>query len=115
MFTLRSGFIQFRGIRHTIDLIRGKYDNPNEPGQITHFQALMAALSGTIGLGNIAGVAIAISLGGPGTILDVDCRSIRMATKFYECTLGTKYRVIKEGNVYGGSNVLHIKKGYQNS
>ena len=110
MFTLRSGFIQFRGIRHTIDLIRGKYDNPNEPGQITHFQALMAALSGTIGLGNIAGVAIAISLGGPGTIFWMWIAGLLgMATKFYECTLGTKYRVIKEGNVYGGP-MYYIKE-----
>ena len=110
MFSLRSGFIQFRGIRHTIDLLRGKYDNPDEPGQITHFQALMAALSGTIGLGNIAGVAIAISLGGPGTILWMWIAGLfGMATKFYECTLGTKYRVIKDGNVYGGP-MYYIKE-----
>ena len=87
-FTLRFQFIQFKGFKHAIDLIKGKYDNPNEPGHITHFQALMAALSGTIGLGNIAGVAIAISIGGPGTIFWMWLVGILgMATKFVECTL----------------------------
>ena len=68
LFTIYLGFVQFRGFKHAIELIRGKYDNPNEPGLITHFQALMAALSSTINLLYIAGVAIAISIGGPGTI-----------------------------------------------
>ncbi len=72
LFTIKFKFIQFRGFSHAISLLRGRYDDPDEPGHISHFQALMAALSGTIGLGNIAGVAIAISIGGPGTIfLDV--------------------------------------------
>ena len=81
MFTLRSGFIQFRGIRHTIDLIRGKYDNPNEPGQITHFQALMAALSGTIGLKHCRRCDCNFSRWPRNDILDVDCRSIRDGNK----------------------------------
>jgi AGCS family alanine or glycine:cation symporter len=111
-FTLRFWFIQFRGFGHAIALLRGRYDNPDEPGQITHFQALMAALSGTIGLGNIAGVAIAISIGGPGTIFWMWIVGILgMATKFVECTLGTKYRHIdpKTNIVYGGP-MFYIKK-----
>jgi AGCS family alanine or glycine:cation symporter len=111
-FTLRFWFIQFRGFSHAIQLLRGWYDNPNEPGKITHFQALMAALSGTIGLGNIAGVAIAISIGGPGTIFWMWLVGILgMATKFVECTLGTKYREINPitGDVYGGP-MHYIKK-----
>ena len=111
-FTLRFGLIQFRGFKHAIELVRGKYDNPNEIGQITHFQALMAALSGTIGLGNIAGVAIAISIGGPGTIFWMWIVGILgMATKFVECTLGTKYRdVNKQTNEVSGGPMYYISK-----
>ena len=65
-FTLRYSFINVRLLRHCFNILRGHYDNPNDQGQITHFQALTSALSGTVGLGNIAGVAIAIGLGGPG-------------------------------------------------
>lgn len=111
-FTLRFWFIQFRGFKHAIHLLKGRYDNPDEPGHITHFQALMAALSGTIGLGNIAGVAIAISIGGPGTIFWMWIVGILgMATKFVECTLGTKYREINPttNDVYGGP-MFYIKK-----
>ena len=112
LFTLRFWFIQFRGFRHAIDLLKGTYDDPNEPGHITHFQALMAALSGTIGLGNIAGVAIAISVGGPGTIFWMWIVGLLgMATKFVECTLGTKYREVNKdtGEVFGGP-MYYIKK-----
>jgi AGCS family alanine or glycine:cation symporter len=102
-FTLRSGLIQFRGIPHAIQLLRGRFDDPQSPGTITHFQALMAALSGTIGLGNIAGVAIAITYGGPGAILWMWIIGLLgMATKFVEGTLGTQYRVIKNGAIFGG-------------
>lgn len=107
------GFIQLRCLPHAVQLILGKYDNPNESGQITHFQALSAALSGTIGLGNIAGVAIAISMGGPGSILWMWVVGfLGMATKFVECSLGTYFRHIdpKTGNVYGGP-MFYIKKG----
>ncbi len=112
LFTLRFWFIQFRGFKHAIQLLKGTYDDPNEPGHITHFQALMAALSGTIGLGNIAGVAIAISIGGPGTIFWMWLVGILgMATKFVECTLGTKYRHTdpETKEVYGGP-MVYIKK-----
>ena len=68
VFTFYFGFINIRGFKHSIEIIRGKYDNPNDTGQISHFQALTSALSATIGLGNIAGVAVAVSLGGPGAV-----------------------------------------------
>ena len=68
VFTFYFGFINVRGFKHSIEIIKGKYDNPNDIGQISHFQALTSALSATIGLGNIAGVAVAVSLGGPGAV-----------------------------------------------
>ncbi|RME69118.1 MAG: sodium:alanine symporter family protein, partial [Alphaproteobacteria bacterium] len=68
-FTWRMGFVNLRGFRQAVRIARGVYDNPKDPGEVTHFQALSAALSGTVGLGNIAGVALAISLGGPGATL----------------------------------------------
>jgi len=104
IFTLYFGFIQFRGIRLSINTVRGAYSDPNEAGEVSHFQALTAALSGTVGLGNIAGVAIAISLGGPGaTLWMVLAGLLGMASKFTECTLGVRYRDIgPDGTVYGG-------------
>ena len=112
LFTIKFKFIQFRGFSHAISLLRGRYDDPDEPGHISHFQALMAALSGTIGLGNIAGVAIAISIGGPGTIFWMWLVGVLgMATKFVECTLGTKYRNVnpETKEVHGGP-MVYIKK-----
>lgn len=103
-FTLRMGFINIRGFRHALDLAKGKFDDPNAPGQVTHFQALATAVSGTVGLGNIAGVAVAISLGGAGaTFWMIVAGFLGMSSKFVECTLGVKYRTIKEdGRVFGG-------------
>ncbi len=103
-FTLRMGFINFRGFRHSLQLARGKYDDPNAPGQVTHFQALATAVSGTVGLGNIAGVAVAVSLGGAGaTFWMIIAGLLGMSSKFVECTLGVKYRFINsEGRVFGG-------------
>lgn len=103
-FTVRMGFINFRGFRHAIDLARGKYDDPDAPGQVTHFQALATAVSGTVGLGNIAGVAVAVSLGGAGaTFWMIVCGLLGMSTKFVECTLGVKYRdILPDGRVFGG-------------
>ncbi|WP_372719114.1 alanine/glycine:cation symporter family protein [Novipirellula sp.] len=102
--TLRMGFINLRAFRHAIDLTRGIYDTPNEPGEVTHFQALAAALSATVGLGNIAGVAIAIGTGGPGaTVWIILVGFLGMTAKFTECTLGQLYRVTDEdGHVLGG-------------
>ncbi|MFD2516676.1 amino acid carrier protein [Salinimicrobium flavum] len=103
-FTLRLGFINFRGFKHSLELARGKYDDPNAPGQVTHFQALATAVSGTVGLGNIAGVAVAVSLGGAGaTFWMILAGLLGMSSKFVECTLGVKYRFINsEGRVFGG-------------
>lgn len=103
-FTLRLGFINIRGFRHSLQLARGKFDDPNAPGQVTHFQALATAVSGTVGLGNIAGVAVAVSLGGAGaTMWMIVAGLLGMSSKFVECTLGVKYRFINsEGRVFGG-------------
>lgn len=103
-FTVRMGFINFRGFRHSLDLAKGKYDDPNAPGSITHFQALTTAVSATVGLGNIAGVAVAVSLGGAGaTFWMIVAGILGMSSKFVECTLGVKYRFINsEGRIFGG-------------
>ena len=103
-FTVKMGFINFKGFKHSLDLARGKYDEPNAPGSITHFQALATAVSATVGLGNIAGVAVAISLGGAGaTFWMIIAGLLGMASKFVECTLGVKYRFINsEGRIFGG-------------
>jgi AGCS family alanine or glycine:cation symporter len=106
LFTLYFGFINITGFRHAIDVVRGKFDDPNskEAGEVSHFQALTAALSGTVGVGNIAGVAIAVSLGGPGaTFWMIVAGLLGMSAKFVECTLGTKYRrENSDGSVSGG-------------
>lgn len=102
--TIRMGLIQFRCFKHAVDIIRGKYDDPNDPGEITHFQALCSALSATIGLGNIVGVAAAIMLGGPGAVFWMWITAlVGMATKFTSCTLAVQYRKIDEtGETHGG-------------
>lgn len=103
-FTIRMGFINIRGFRHSLQLARGTYDDPAAPGQVTHFQALATAVSGTVGLGNIAGVAVAVSLGGAGaTFWMIVCGLLGMSSKFVECTLGVKYRdILPDGRVFGG-------------
>lgn len=102
--TIRMGFINFRAFWHAVRLTRGDYDNDNEPGDVSHFQALATALSATVGLGNIAGVAIAIGMGGPGAsfwILIVGL--LGMTSKFAECTLAQLYRSRDDsGQVLGG-------------
>lgn len=103
-FTLRLKFVNIRGFKHSIDLARGKYDDPDAPGMITHFQAMATAVSATVGLGNIAGVAVAISLGGAGATFWMFLAGFfGMSLKFAECTLGVKYRFIdEEGRIFGG-------------
>jgi len=104
-FTLRMKFVNVRAFKHAIDVVRGKYDDPNsEAGEVSHFQALAIALSGTVGLGNIAGVATAIGLGGPGAVFWITVGGLlAMTTKFTECTLGQKYRIVgSDGRVRGG-------------
>lgn len=103
-FTIRLGFINIRAFKHAIDVVQGKYDDPNDEGQVSHFQALATALSGTVGLGNIAGVAVAIQVGGPGAMFWLTLAGfLGMTTKLVECTLGLKYRVERpDGTVAGG-------------
>ena len=104
-YTVRMGFINIFGFRHAIDVVRGKYDNPKDQGEITHFQALSSALSATVGLGNIAGVAVAVQLGGPGAVFWMVVAALfGMTSKFVECTLGVKYRIRhSDGSVSGGA------------
>ena len=111
-FTIKMNFINFRGFQHSIDLVRGDYSDPNNKGEVSHFQALTTALSGTVGLGNIAGVAIAISLGGPGaTFWMIIAGLLGMSSKFVECTLGLKYRVIDENGVVSGGPMYYLRDG----
>ncbi|MAT33041.1 MAG: alanine glycine permease [Rickettsiales bacterium] len=104
-FTFYFNFLNVRYFKRAINVAFGKYDNPNHPGEITHFQSFTAAMSGTIGLGNIAGVAVAISLGGPGAMLWMIVTAFfGMTLKFVEVSLGHKYRIIhKDGTVSGGA------------
>lgn len=103
-FTIVFGFPQLRLFKHAIDIVSGKYDDPENKGEISSFQALCSALSATVGLGNIAGVAVAISLGGPGAVFWLWVAGfIGMCTKFTEVTLSVRYRDIEpDGTVHGG-------------
>ncbi len=111
--TLRMGFINVRAFRHAVHVTSGRYTNPIEPGDVSHFEALSTALSATVGLGNIAGVAIAITIGGPGaTFWMIVAGLIGMTTKFTECTLGQMYREVRhDGHVLGGP-VQYLSKGF---
>ncbi len=134
-FTIYFGFVNIRHFRTAINVVRGKYDHvdgsgvektdmavdgdipdtikdESKEGEVTHFQALATAVSGTVGNGNIAGVALAIALGGPGaTFWMVICGLIGMSTKFVECTLGVQYRDVgSDGTVYGGP-MYYLSKG----
>ena len=136
-FTIYFGFVNIRYFSLAIKVVRGKYDDleqhsaPNpalavdgdikdtikdesQEGEVSHFQALATAVSGTVGLGNIAGVALAIALGGPGaTFWMIVCGLIGMSTKFVECTLGVKYRDVgPDGTVYGGP-MYYLTKGFK--
>ncbi len=104
VFTVVFKGIQFRSWGLSTDLVRGKYSRMSDPGEVTHFQALSSAVSGTVGLGNIAGVGAALTIGGPGaTFWMVIAGLLGMATKFVECTLGVRYREVHEdGTVTGG-------------
>ncbi|MDX1461073.1 MAG: alanine/glycine:cation symporter family protein [Xanthomonadales bacterium] len=111
-FTFYFKFINVRAFTHGFALVRGDYNDPKAAGEVTHFQALATALSGTVGLGNIAGVAVAVSLGGPGaTFWMIVCGLLGMSSKFTECTLGVKYRnEYADGTVSGGP-MYYLSKG----
>jgi len=112
IFTVYFRFINIRAFKHGFELVRGDYHDPEAAGEVTHFQALATALSGTVGLGNIAGVAIAVSLGGPGaTFWMILAGFLGMSSKFTECTLGVKYRdEMPDGTVSGGP-MYYLTKG----
>lgn len=111
-FTIRMRFVNLRLFKHAIAVVQGKYTDPNSAGEVSHFQALTSALSATVGLGNIAGVAIAVGLGGPGaTFWMIMAGLLGMASKFTECTLGQKYRTVSpSGEVMGGA-MHYLSKG----
>jgi AGCS family alanine or glycine:cation symporter len=111
-FTFRLHFINVRGFRHGIDCVRGRYSSSGDAGEISHFQALSAALSATVGLGNIAGVAFAVGIGGPGAVFWMIMGGlIGMSSKFAECTLGQRYRTIDaDGHVTGGA-MIYLGRG----
>lgn len=101
---IRSQFLPFRYLGHAVQVLRGKYDDPNDPGEISHFKALTTALSSTIGMGNISGVALAIAIGGPGAVFWMWISAVvGMSTKFFTSTLAILYRgKDSEGQIQGG-------------
>lgn len=107
-----SRFLPFRYLGHAIQVLRGKYDDPNDPGQISHFQALTTALSATVGMGNIAGVAVAISIGGPGAVFWMWVSAvIGMSTKFFTSTLAIMYRGKDSAGELQGGPMYFIVEG----
>tara|TARA_B100001769_G_scaffold18354_1_gene12346 strand:- start:358 stop:1722 length:1365 start_codon:yes stop_codon:yes gene_type:complete len=111
-FLIYSRLTPFRYFKHAFEVLLGKHDDPNDEGQISHFQALSTALSSTVGIGNIAGVAVAISLGGPGALFWMWISAIvGMATKFFTCSLGIMYRGYDSDNVLQGGPMYVIEQG----
>ena len=112
-FTFYMGFINLRGFKHAIELVRGDYADPHSHGEVSHFQALATAVSGTVGIGNIGGVAVAVTVGGPGaTFWLILAGFLGMSTKFVECTLGVKYRKeFEDGHVSGGP-MYYLRQGF---
>lgn len=112
--TVYFRFINFRGLPLAVRALRGDFHDPDAPGQITHFQALATAVSGTVGIGNIGGVAVAIALGGPGaTFWMVVAGLLGMATKFAECTLGVRYRRENPDGTVSGGPMFYLSRGLE--
>ena len=112
--TFYFNFVNLRMFRHSIDLVRGRYDKPDSKGEVSHFQALATAISGTVGLGNIAGVAVAVAIGGPGaTFWMILAGFLGMSLKFCECTLGVKYRIINDDGSVSGGPMHYLSKGLE--
>lgn len=103
-FMIYSRFVPFKHFKHALDILRGKYDNPDDPGDISHFEALSSALAATVGMGNISGVAVAIFMGGPGALFWMWVSAfVGMATKFFTCSLAILYRgKDSAGDIQGG-------------
>ncbi|MBP6634437.1 MAG: alanine:cation symporter family protein [Paludibacter sp.] len=111
-FTIYLRFINLRGLKHAWDLVVGKYDKDGHEGEISHFQAISTACASTVGLGNIAGVAVAIAMGGPGaTFWLIIAGFLGMTTKFTECTLGVKYRKMNPDNSVSGGPMYYLRDG----
>ena len=111
-FTVRMRFINIRAFWHAIRVTKGDYDDPNDDGEVSHFQALASALSATVGLGNIAGVAIAVCMGGPGAIFWLILTGIfGMSLKFSECTLGQLYRKVDHDGTVSGGPMHYLRDG----
>jgi len=107
-----SRFLPFKYFGHAIQVLRGKYDNPDDPGEISHFQALMTALSSTVGMGNIAGVAVAIAVGGPGAVFWMWVSAlVGMSTKFFTCTLAVLFRGKDDSGTLQGGPMYFITEG----
>ena len=110
--TVRTGFVQITRLVHGFGVTSGKYDDPDDPGDVSHFQALTTALSATVGIGNIAGVAMAIHWGGPGALFWMWVTAfLGMATKYSEVTLAQKYRIEDERGTVAGGPMYYIEKG----
>ncbi|MEM6807333.1 MAG: alanine/glycine:cation symporter family protein [Bacteroidota bacterium] len=113
-FTIYFNFLNFRGFGHAIRLLRGEYDGEEDSGELSHFQALTTALSGTVGIGNIGGMAIVISLGGPGAVFWlVVAGLLGMSTKFVECVAGVKYRKVNPDGSISGGPMYYLERGLE--
>ena len=113
-FTFYLGFVNVSGFKHAIRLVRGDYSDPNSPGEVSHFQALATAVSGTVGIGNIGGVAVAVTIGGAGaTFWLIVAGFLGMSTKFVECTLGVKYRQENPDGSVSGGPMYYMRKGFE--
>jgi len=111
-FTLKLGFVNIRLFGHAFGVVRGRYTNKDDKGEISHFQALAAAVSATVGLGNIAGVALAVAVGGPGAVIwMVFAGFLGMSSKFAEVTMGQKYRKFDENGHVSGGAFHYLKDG----
>jgi len=111
-YTFYFGWLSIHGFTHAIDVIRGRYDNPNDPGEISHFQALTSALSATVGLGNIGGVAIAVGTGGPGAVFWMILTALfGMSSKLASCTLAVMYRNVREDGHVSGGPMYYLEHG----
>ena len=112
-FTFYMRFINLRGFRHAIELVRGDYADPKSAGEVSHFQALATAVSGTVGIGNIGGVAVAVTVGGAGaTFWLILAGFLGMSTKFFECVLGVKYRNENPDGSVSGGPMYYLRKGF---